>query len=366
MSCFAGALENFMQYYSELPRIPMPLLLSRELVRKVNTKQNNGMRLIVGALFISSLVPSGFIHTLEFYSALHFLRQRRYVLAIEKIESISRRKALAMLGMTGAFGLVGYDNSGSHKTKMRNPAPAGGMRGGGKRSVLKTIGVLGGLGPQATMDFEARVHQVAQRLLPQHQNSGYPPMVVYYYRHPPILLQDDYSPRLPIQPDPRLLEAARRMGALVDFMVITSNGPHMLQEQIERAAGCKILSMIEVTLKDLLQRQWRRVGVLGFGDPMVYTKPLGELNIACETIDGELRAKLDRAIMKVMEGRDDAESAAMAREAVTFLRARKVEGIILGCTEIPLLLREDANAPDLVNPAQLLAEAAVKHAMVEE
>lgn len=53
---------------------------------------------------------------------------------------------------------------------------------------MKTIGVLGGLGPQATMDFEQRVHRIAQELIPPHGNSGYPPMVVYYCRHPPVLL----------------------------------------------------------------------------------------------------------------------------------------------------------------------------------
>ena len=64
-----------------------------------------------------------------------------------------------------------------------------------------------------------------------------------------------------------------------------------------------------------------------------------------------------------MEGRNDAESTAIAREAVTVLRARGVDGIILGCTEIPLLLPNDLDAPDLINPAQQLAEAAVKHAL---
>jgi aspartate racemase len=47
---------------------------------------------------------------------------------------------------------------------------------------MKTIGVLGGLGPQATMDFEQRIHRVAQQLIPPLGNSGYPPMVVYYCR----------------------------------------------------------------------------------------------------------------------------------------------------------------------------------------
>lgn len=228
---------------------------------------------------------------------------------------------------------------------------------------MKTIGVLGGFGPQATMDFEARLHRVAQRLIPQRKNSGFPPMVVYYCRHAPMVLNEDSSPQTPVRPDPRLLEAAERLGALADFLVITANSLHLFQKQIEHAAGCGVLSMIELTLEEIKRRGWRKVGVLGFGDPVVYTQPLGEQNIPYQTIDSELRAKLDASIMNVWEGRDDAESATVARDAVAVLRARDVDGIILGCTEIPLLLREAAEERDLVNPGQLLAEAAVRRAM---
>jgi len=44
-------------------------------------------------------------------------------------------------------------------------------------SGMRTIGILGGIGPQATIDFEARLHTAAQAILPQHVNEGYPPMV---------------------------------------------------------------------------------------------------------------------------------------------------------------------------------------------
>jgi aspartate racemase len=228
---------------------------------------------------------------------------------------------------------------------------------------MKTIGVLGGLGPQATMDFEARVHRVAQRLITPRANTGYPPMVVYYYRHPPALLTDEGKPQLPFRADPRLLEAAKRLGGQADFLVITANAPHLLQAEIEQAAGRKVLSMIDATLEEVRRRKWKRVGVLGLIDPVFYTRPLGQLGIACETMDPESRAALDKAIFRVMEGRDDAESAAAAQGAVTTLRARGVDGVILGCTEIPLLLRESADAADLINPAQLLAEAAVRAAL---
>ncbi|HSH79855.1 MAG TPA: hypothetical protein VLA19_15120 [Herpetosiphonaceae bacterium] len=95
---------------------------------------------------------------------------------------------------------------------------------------MKTIGLAGGLGPQATMDFEARVHRVAQELVPQHGNEGYPPMVVVYFREPPVSLPSTatFSPTDPAFPggpppaNPHLLDAAWGLGVLVDFLVISS------------------------------------------------------------------------------------------------------------------------------------------------
>jgi aspartate/glutamate racemase len=64
-----------------------------------------------------------------------------------------------------------------------------------------------------------------------------------------------------------------------------------------------------------------------------------------------------------MEGREDETDCAIAMEVITQLRSKNVDGIIPGCTEIPLLLEENINAPDLLNPVQLLAEAAVKYCL---
>jgi aspartate racemase len=212
------------------------------------------------------------------------------------------------------------------------------------------------------MDFEARVHQISQRLIPQHGNQSYPPMLVYYYRHAPVITNADRTPVLPIQTEPRLLAAARRLGAWADFLVITSNGVHLFQEQIEHAAGRKVLSMIDATLAEVKRRGLKRVGVLTLFEPRVYQVPLTQLGIACETIGGDLQGRLNQAIWAVVEGRAN-ETHAVAREAVAALRARDVEAIILGCTEIPFMLPESEADSSLINPLQLLAEATVRAAM---
>jgi aspartate racemase len=230
---------------------------------------------------------------------------------------------------------------------------------------VKTIGVLGGISPQATMDFEARVHQAAQRLIPQHGNTGYPPLVVYYHRRPPFVLKDEFTPVQPLQADPALLQAADWLGVMSDFLVILANGAHLLQAQVERAAGCKVLSMIEVTLDEVRRRNWKRVGVLGFSDPkvIVYSEPLTQMGLSPVTLQPALQGPLNAAVQALAEGRATRESTQAARSAVDALRVCEVEGIILGCTEIPLLLGEGAEVSDLISPAQLLAEAAVKQAL---
>ena len=230
---------------------------------------------------------------------------------------------------------------------------------------MKTIGVIGGIGPQATMDFEHRLHRAAQEKIPADFNRGYPPLVVAYVRRPPAQLEPGtgHRPRQPLAADPALLDAARRLGVDADFLVITSNFTHVFRREIEQAAGRPVLSMIDLVLDEVGARQWTRVGVLGVGMPFIYTERLEALGIQHETLPPEERDALDHSILALIEGSETDAERAVARRAIATMRARWVEGTVLGCTEIPLLLGDAADAPDLIHPLQLLAEAAVARAI---
>jgi len=226
------------------------------------------------------------------------------------------------------------------------------------------MGVLGSISAQATIDFEARVHRCAQRLIPQDWNRGYPPMVVWYHRELPMRRGDDGQPLEPRQIDPQLVEAAARLASLVDFVVVPCNSAHVGLAELREAARRPVLSMIDVVLDDVVRRKCRRVGVLGArGAPRPYVDGLRERGVACELIDAALQQRLDAGIRALMEGREGKDEREAARDAVGVLRARGVDAVVLGCTEIPLLLGDASEEPDLVNPAALLAEAAVRFAI---
>src|SRR5262245_34997053 len=231
------------------------------------------------------------------------------------------------------------------------------------RTGMKRIGVLGGISPQATMDFESRVHRVAQRLVPQHWNTGYPPMLVWYHRRLPIRRDDEGRPIVPMEVDPPLVEAAAVLGRAVDFLVITCNSAHVGLRAITAAASRPVLSMIDVTVDEIARRGWRRPGVMGSGGPPSgYVDPLEQRGLSCATLDTAGQTRLDSGIRAVMEGAEGVVERAAARDAVAALRGAGVDGVVLGCTEIPLLLGEASEAADLINPLALLAEATVRFA----
>jgi aspartate racemase len=226
---------------------------------------------------------------------------------------------------------------------------------------MKRMGVLGGMSAQATMDFEARVHRCAQRLIAQDWGRGYPPMLVWYHRDLPFRHGDDGRPLEPRRIDPRLVEAASRLGALADFLVVPCNAAHVGLDELRTAAGRPVLSMIDAAVDEVVRRRCRRVGVLGaFGAPPPYVDALTRRGVEIERIDERLQARVDAGIQAVMEGREAKEHTEAARAAVHDVRARAADAVVLGCTEIPLLLGDERDAPDLVDPVALLAEAAVR------
>jgi aspartate racemase len=95
----------------------------------------------------------------------------------------------------------------------------------------------------------------------------------------------------------------------------------------------------------------------------VYAIPLLQRGIAWESIDQATQDQMDELILDYQAGNVMPESHAVVAEALRTVRKRGVDGTILGCTELPLMLGHDAEAPDLINPAQLLAEAAVRRAI---
>jgi aspartate racemase len=175
-------------------------------------------------------------------------------------------------------------------------------------------------------------------------------MVVWYLREAPFKLTESGARILPLQPNERLLEAAKFLGTRADFLVITSNGPHAIKAEIEQVAGRPVSSMVDLVADEAVRRGWKRVGVMEFMGGRLYQHLLAGRGITIEYPLEEAQEPLNRAILALMEGRAGPAEQAAGETALNEVRGRGVDGVILGCTEVPLLLAFEQNAPDVINP----------------
>lgn len=147
---------------------------------------------------------------------------------------------------------------------------------------------------------------------------------------------------------------------------MVANAPHIFRESLEKASGKKFLSMVDETIEEVKRRKLKKVGIIAIGLALkdkLFQAPLDELGIKYEVIPEDLLNNIDQSVFRVMEGEDPKRLKKPAIDAVKYLRGRKTDGIILGCTEVPLLLGNKVEEKDLINPSQLLAEAAVRFAI---
>jgi aspartate racemase len=234
---------------------------------------------------------------------------------------------------------------------------------------MKTIGIIGGIGPQATMQYEELLHAAAQKYISVeliNANSGYPPMIVYYLREAPIKRTPDGKPIFPYTPSESMIKAAKLLGQYCDFILIASNSPHAMAPEIENISGKPVLNMVEAVVNEIKNRKLKKIGIMGIGGSLqnnLYGKPLSREGIEAVMISSEISEKLDKSIFKVMAGMNKSEDKSPAEEGLQSLRQMGCDGIIMGCTEIPFLLADHQGENDLINPLEIMADVAIKYAI---
>lgn len=163
--------------------------------------------------------------------------------------------------------------------------------------------------------------------------------------------------------------AARLERGGADFLVIATNTMHIAAPQIEAASTLRLLHIADPTARQIKQAGVRRVGLLGTAFTMerdFYRGRLQELH----GLDVLVPEAADRAIVhriiyeELVQGRVVAASRQAYREVIARLVARGAEAIILGCTEIMLLVAPEDSPVPLFDTTALHAEAAVLRSLV--
>jgi aspartate racemase len=162
-----------------------------------------------------------------------------------------------------------------------------------------------------------------------------------------------------------LIDAARRLaGAGVEALLICTNTMHLMAEAVEAAAGVPLLHIADPTGAAVKAAGIKRVALLGTAFTMeqdFYRRRLSEKHgLDVLVPEAEDRALVHRVIYdELVAGVVRDESRAAYRAVISRLVERGAEGVILGCTEIMLLVDQSDSSVPLFDTTELHANAAV-------
>jgi aspartate racemase len=227
----------------------------------------------------------------------------------------------------------------------------------------KTLGIIGGLSPESTIayyEYITRAHF--------ERTGRYPDIVVRSVdlaQYTAWFSAGDWERAGADMA--RIFEQMRSIG--VDLGLISANTPHRAMPYVLSATSLPILSITAVTADSITERGFSTVGLLGTRFTMreeFFKEALGVRGINAIVPDDDDIETVNRVIYEeLVRGIVKDESRGLYREIIGRLVAKGAAGVILGCTEIPLLIKAgDVDIP-LFDTTQIHAEAAVREIMAE-
>jgi aspartate racemase len=228
----------------------------------------------------------------------------------------------------------------------------------------KTVGIIGGMGPEATVDLMQRVIKAT----PAHDDQDHLRMLV------------DNNPKVPSRikallegsgedPVPVLVQMARdleRWGA--DFLAMPCNTAHHFHPAVQAAVGVPVLNMIELAAGRILQEtpDVHKVGLLASTAVIrtnLYVKSFAHRGVEVVHPGDKSQDKVLAAIRSIKAQRFSSASLDALNRAVDDLIARKAEVILIACTELSVIAKKLQLSVVTCDSAQVLAEAIVAEAM---
>ncbi|MFD5889949.1 aspartate/glutamate racemase family protein [Streptomyces sp. NPDC060334] len=228
---------------------------------------------------------------------------------------------------------------------------------------MKTIGLLGGMSWESTAEYYRLLNEFTRERLGGLHSARC------------VLYSVDFAEIERLQAQGRwdeagdvLADAARSLEAAgADLVLLCTNTMHKVADQVQAAVSVPLLHLADATAEAVRARGLRRVGLLGTAFTMeqdFYRGRLAAGGLEVSVPDADERALVHRVIYEELcIGVVREESRTAYREVIAGLVAAGAEGIVLGCTEIELLVGAEDSPVPVFPTARIHAAAAVDAAL---
>lgn len=233
-----------------------------------------------------------------------------------------------------------------------------------EEGIVKTIGLLGGMSWESTRSYYQAINEGVKQRLGRLHSAKVALYSVDFEEIEQLQRKGDW------EESGRLLarDAARVEAAGADFLVLCTNTMHRVAPQIESAIGIPLLHIADATGEEIKKTGRTKIGLLGTRFTMEQTFYRGRLvdqhGLEVLTPNEEDRELVHRVIYdELCQGQIISESRERYVEVIQRLGESGAQGVILGCTEISLLVGPDDSPLEVFDTTAIHAQKAVEWAL---
>lgn len=210
---------------------------------------------------------------------------------------------------------------------------------------MDTIGIVGGIAPESTIEY---YRLLVSSYRDREQNGNYPQIIINSI---------NMKKMLDLIGENRLTEVVEYLAAEInklakagaDFAVLASNTPHIVFDEVQQASPLPMISIVEATCDKAREIGMQKVGLFGTKFTMeggFFNKVFAKQNIEVIVPDKKDRDYIHEKYMnELVKGIFLDKTRNSLLDIVTKMeRQHEIQGLILGGTELPLILIESCNA----------------------
>jgi aspartate racemase len=230
---------------------------------------------------------------------------------------------------------------------------------------VKPIGVVGGIGPESTIDYYRAMITAYQERQP---DGSFPPIVISSI-DANAFVGPLMAGRFEVIADALVAELERLARAGAGCAIIAANSPHIVFDEVERRSPLPLVSIVEATVHEAMRLGRKRLGLFGTRLTMQgrFYRDIFELNGLTLVVPEEAEQTYihEKYISELLKGVLLPATRDQLLAIVAQMKARDgIDAVILGGTELPLILRDPTAAGiPLLDTTVIHARAIVARAM---